>query len=129
GGSLAIQAPLIQIGGSTSNADTLLLSPDFFSQGGFTAFTLTGLGAATGQQDQFLPGVLIAPGTAITPVAQSLLANLDLNGPGTVTLTPTTLPQGLRPPVSLSFRAPGVRSPFAAGNLPVVRGDFVMGEG
>ena len=130
GGSLSIQAPLIQVGGSTTDLDTLLLSPDFFSQGGFDSFTLTGLGAATAQPNQFLPGVLIAPGTTIEPVAQSLLANLDLNGRGTVTLTPTVLPQGLRTPVSLSFRTPGVRSPFiTAGILPVVRGDFVMGEG
>ncbi len=33
GGSLTIQAPLIQVGGSTDNRRTLLIDPTFFSQG------------------------------------------------------------------------------------------------
>ena len=45
GGSLSILAPAIQIGGATANPDTLLLSPDFFSSGGFSSFALQGLGA------------------------------------------------------------------------------------
>ena len=49
GGSLSIQAPSIQIGGTaTSDPNTLFLSPAFFSQGGFVSFTLTGLGKALG---------------------------------------------------------------------------------
>ena len=129
GGSFSIQAPLIQIGGTANNPSTLLLSPDFFSEGGFSNFTLTGLGASTGQLGQYFPAVLIAPNTIITPVVQSLLANLDLNGRGTVTLTPTLLPQAFRVPVSLTFKASDTRDPFQASSLPVLRGDFVMGEG
>ncbi len=129
GGSLNILAPLIQVGGASSNPNSLLLSPDFFSQGGFSSFSLIGLGEATGQPEQFVPGVVIAPGTLIAPVAQSWQASLDPNGPGTLALTPALLPQGLRTPVSLSFRAPDIRDPFNGTVLPAVRGDFVMGEG
>src|SRR5262249_3101016 len=74
GGSLNIRAPLIQIGGSASHPDPLLLSPDFFSQGGFTNFSLTGIGAPTSTDDEYLPAVVIAPNTVIEPVAESLLA-------------------------------------------------------
>src|SRR5262249_43375612 len=44
GGSLSILAPFIQVGGTTSNASTLLLAPDFFNHGGFNSFTLAGIG-------------------------------------------------------------------------------------
>src|SRR5262249_6405610 len=58
GGSLTLQAQLIQVGGTATDPNTLLLSPDFFDHGGFTGFSLVGLGAATGQLNQFLLGVL-----------------------------------------------------------------------
>jgi filamentous hemagglutinin len=128
GGSLSILAPFVQVGGQASHAGTLLLSPDFFSEGGFANFTLTGLGDTTGQTDIYLPAVVIAPGTQINPVAQSLVAHLDTPGQGGVTLTSATLPEGLRNPVSLNFRAPGIRD-LSGSTLPVVRGDFVMGDG
>ncbi len=127
GGSLSILAPSIQVGGATSNSDTLLLAPNFLNQGGFTSFTLSGLGAPTGHPDQYLPAVVIASDTTIAPVAQSVLVHLDANGPGTLTLAPALLPQGLRTPFSISFRAPGVKNPI--NNLPIVRGDFVMEAG
>jgi hypothetical protein len=40
GGSLILRAPIIQVGGSPTYENTLLLQPDFFSTGGFTEFTL-----------------------------------------------------------------------------------------
>ena len=128
GGSLSILAPFIQVGGQSSHPSTLLLSPDFFSAGGFATFTLTGLGDTTAQTDVFLPAVVIAPGTQINPVAQSLLASLDTQGQGSVTVASTTLPEGVRSPVSLKFTAPGIPGP-AGSVLPSVRGDFVMGDG
>ena len=128
GGSLSILAPFIQVGGQSSHAGTLLLSPDFFSEGGFATFTLTGLGDTTARTDVYLPAVVIAPGTQIDPVAQSQLASLDTQGQGSVTVASATLPEGIRSPVSLSFQAPGIRD-FSGSILPLVRGDFVMGDG
>ena len=128
GGSLSVLAPFVQVGGQSSHGGTLLLSPDFFSEGGFANFTLTGLGDTTTTRDVFLPAVVIADGTRIDPVEQSLLAHLDAPGQDGIAVTPITLPEGLRNPVSLNFRAPGIRD-FSGNVLPVVRGDFVMGDG
>jgi filamentous hemagglutinin family protein len=128
GGALSILAPLIQIGGATSNPDTLLLSPEFFSQGGFGSFTLTGLGAATRTPHEYLPAIEIAAETIIDPVAESWLAMPYSPGSSALVLTPMLLPQALRTPVSLAFNAVGVRDSFKPGVL-LARGDFVMGAG
>ncbi|MEI6861760.1 MAG: hypothetical protein WCL04_05850, partial [Verrucomicrobiota bacterium] len=122
GGALTVLAPLVQIGGTTTNAGTLLLTPDFFNQGGFTSFTLRGLGAATALTDQFVPAVAIAPDTVLAPVAQSWLATTDGSH---VVLTPTLQPAGVRSPVGLAFEAVGLID----GNLLVARGDLVVGSG
>src|SRR5262249_14750272 len=134
GGTLNIVAPLVQIGGTTSNTDTLLLSPAFFSQGGFTNFSIKGIGEittggserftipslttaasesltipsfATAGSEIFLPGLVIAPGAIVTPTAESLLVNFDTTGNSS--LVPTLLPQALRTPVSLTFSAIGTK--------------------
>jgi filamentous hemagglutinin len=126
-GALTIQAPLIQVGGSTANPSSLLLAPEFFNQGGFGSFTLNGLGAATAREDQFIPAVFIAPGTQITPVAQSLIAlPKEIAGEG-MRLVPIVKPEGTRTPVSLSFGASGVSDEFT--KLLIVRGDIVVGAG
>lgn len=86
GGTLAISAPLIQIGGHTlqnggnttntlwlnpTDANGKLVSTDFFTTGGFTSFALNGLGTAVldkaGQAApyQFLPAVYVAGGTTV----------------------------------------------------------------
>lgn len=145
GGSLSILAPLIQIGGSTLlNGDTgnatlwlnrtdatgELLLPDFFSQGGFTSFSLTGVGRADPKlPGQSLPAVLIAPKTTIAPVAQSWLAVTSGAGGGAVTLTPTTLPAGVRAPASLTFAASGLRDKYNSSNPILAQGNFVMDAG
>jgi filamentous hemagglutinin family protein len=113
-GSLSIQAPSVQIGGTTSDADTLFLSPDFFGDGGFGSFTITSLGALS-----------IAPNTVIAPEAQSWTA--VVNSEGVATLVPFLAPQALRTPVSLTFGASGVSDHFS-GQL-LVQGDLAMGEG
>ena len=123
GGSLTLLAPLVQVGGPAPSGGTLWLAPEFFSAGGFTSFTVKGLGATTGAADQFVPAVVIAPGTTLAPVAQSWLATTDGGG---VTLGPTLQPAGVRPPVSLAFNAVGVRDPL---NVLLVRGDLVLGAG
>ena len=59
GGSLSILAPLIQIGGQPTQKDTLTLQPAFFNTGGFSNFTLTGVGKAADQAGHYIPGVEI----------------------------------------------------------------------
>ena len=125
GGSLSLQAPLVQIGGASGNPATLVLSPDFFSQGGFTSFTLSGVGASKGANN-FLPAIKIAPGAQIDPVVTSMTVVLDSEGSG-LSLQPIVLPLGERPPVSLAFNAPGLTDPILG--LLLVRGDILMGAG
>jgi filamentous hemagglutinin len=128
GGSLTIQAPLVQVGGATTNADVLLLSPDFFSQGDFGKFVIDGRGEAdAGAASGVDPGVLIAAGTVIDPVAQSWLAAFDASAPNGIQLNPITWSMAAqRTPVSLSFGALGEKD--SSGNV-TVRGDLVMGQG
>ncbi len=126
-GALSVQAPLIQIGGTAAHANTLLLSPEFFSRGGFGSFTLTALGAATAQAETYLPSIVIAPGTIIEPVVKNWLALPRVPGTGGLDLTPFERPEALRTPASLSFLAPGVRDEFS--RQLVIRGDFVFGAG
>ena len=126
GGSLSLLAPSVQVGGTTENPDALLLSPNFFNRGGFTAFSINGLGAATNRVDQYLPAVVIAPGVTIAPVAQNFMAAPD--AADAIALTPAVLPEGLRTPVNLTFGAAGVIDILHNGVL-IVRGDIVMSLG
>ena len=127
GGALSILAPLIQIGGTASRPDTLLLAPEFFSHGGFGSFKIGGLGAPGENADEFIPAIAIVPGTLISPVAQSYLAVPDPSNETGIALTPTVMPEGMRTPVSLTFNAPGVTDAFV-NTILISRGDFVMGE-
>ncbi len=127
GGSLSIRTSTVQIGGATDNPNTLLLDPAFFSQGGFTSFSISGFGAKTGKSDVYLPGIVIAAGTQIDPVAETLVAQPDPAQPDGIALTPELLSEGLRTPVTLSFSAPGVKDTFTS--LPLIRGSFVMETG
>jgi filamentous hemagglutinin family protein len=159
GGTLAIVAPAIQVGGSVlENGDssgdpvqesslvwgdgtTLWLdrtgSSDFFSQGGFSTFSVTGLGlapitytaGAATSLDPYAstPGVLIAPGTTLKPLVQSYELVEDGGG---VDLAPTTYSlASQRNPVNLSFNASGVKATVFQPSILVVRGDLVMGAG
>jgi len=134
-GSLSIQAPLIQIGGSNNNPGTLHLSPEFFNQGGFASFTLTGLGAATGEEvadgapKQMVPGLVIASGTVINPQVQSWLTEINQSPGSGIVLAPTLHPVGIRTPASLTFEAKGVDDFYLTGSEKLlVRGDLVLGE-
>lgn len=130
GGALTVQAPSIQVGGTQgATANTLLLDPSFFSKGGFSSFSLIGLGEKiAGSNVEFVPGVVIAEGTQIHPEVESWRA--VPNGPNGTggQLTPLLQPEALRSPVSLSFSAPGVRDEYNNNSL-VIRGDVVLGEG
>ncbi|MCE0483751.1 MAG: filamentous hemagglutinin family protein [Methylacidiphilales bacterium] len=136
GGSLAIQAPLVQLGGQSllnpdSNTTTLWLNQTdaqgnllFFSQGGFGNYKFVGLGDPNAQN---VPAFQIAPGTVIDPVAQSWQPVLATVG-NDINLTPVVYPLASeRSPVNLTFSAPGVVSLLTS--TLTVRGDIVMGEG
>lgn len=133
GGSLALQAPLVQIGAGEGLAtgvtpgEALNLDAEFFNRGGFSSFSLTGLGkAVNAASGEFLPAISIAPGTLIRPVAESLVS---ARVRGAETLQTITLPEGIRPPVDLAFLAPVTQDIWSTTPLNLLRGDIVMGAG
>ncbi|MBL9155242.1 MAG: filamentous hemagglutinin family protein [Verrucomicrobiales bacterium] len=127
GGSLSLTAPAFHIGNSPAGDPRIIsLTPDFFSTGGFADFSLTGIGLAIPGTDRFIPGVNIAPGTRIRPVAESFLAIPHAPNGGGLQLIPFEKPEGLRSPVNLTFAATGANDSFAGG-LPIIRGDVVLG--
>jgi filamentous hemagglutinin family protein len=128
GGSLTLRASLIQVGGVPAVANTLSLQPEFFRQGGFTNYSLIGIGAATGNLEQPVPGVIIAPGTRVKPVPETWLAIPYPVGSRVVGLRPMLAPVGLRTPASVSFSALGSDDQFTTGVIDV-RGDVLMGRG
>lgn len=125
-GAISLLGPLIQIGGTSTDATTLVLSPDFFSEGGFSTFTLTGLGEAASGADQFAPAVSIVAGTTIAPQPKTWLATTDATG---VSLVPTLQIVGVRPAVNLTFDAHGVLDPFRTGDQLLLRGDLLLAAG
>ncbi len=127
GGSLSLSALAFQIGGGSAPASVTRVAPSFFSQGGFASFSLTGMGLPADGSGAPTPGLLVAPGTTVRPVVQSLLAvpNASPRGARFVRIVE---PQGLRNPVSLAFAATGATDSFNVG-YPIVRGDLVMGLG
>lgn len=133
GAALAIQASLIQVGGS-GGPGVLDLAADFFRTGGFTSYTLSGIGAASaatpppGQFESYVPAITIAPGTRIQPLAESLIAVADPAHGGAIELQPFVNDPGLRAPASVAFNALGSDDPFTINKLEV-RGDIVMGAG
>ncbi|HEX8295063.1 MAG TPA: hypothetical protein VF593_02100, partial [Chthoniobacteraceae bacterium] len=134
GGSLALQAMLIQVGGTALFPNTLLLQPDFFQRGGFTDYALTGIGMASplapapGDPAAYAPAIFIAPGTVIEPRAENWLAMPYEPGSRELALRPRQLPVGLRSPVSLSLTALGSDDDFTLDRLEA-RGDIVIGAG
>jgi hypothetical protein len=127
GGTLSLQAQLIQIGGSPLHPLALTLSPEFFNQGGFSTFNLSGIGLPGEETGEFLPAVNIAPGTRIEPRALGWLALPYTLPDGNLTLRPYLRPEGLRPPVNLAFNGLGAVDEF--GNQILARGDVAFGRG
>ena len=131
GGSLSIQANLIEVAGG-SNPGALQLSEDFFRNGGFAKYSLTGIGAKSsevplaGQFESYIPAISIAANANIRPLAESFIAEKDPTLGGAFALRPFVKPAGLRSPVSLSFTALGSDDPFTPDSLEA-RGDIVMG--
>jgi len=168
-GALTLQAQLIQVEnplaiGTTAdlalvsplNLDpthTLLLAPDFFSQGGFGSYSLIGIGEVArgaggnilndlvGPGVQYVPGVFIAPtllsasgqplSTVISPQAANWLAIIDPAQSGQVVLAADSsrLPLGARNPVSLRFTAAGASYNSGADITLFARGDVKIANG
>ncbi len=153
GGTLSLTAPFIQVGGNQLlNGDTLssgrtlwlnetdasgnLLQPDFFDQGGFSNFSLSGLGDfalnVSGQIIPFtyMPAVVIAPDTVIAPQVSSLMAATPAGGG--LALNSTLLQVGLRTPASLTFNSLGESASFVQSDISNnegLRGDLVIYPG
>jgi filamentous hemagglutinin len=127
GASLTLQALLLQIGGRSAYPGTTILQPEFFSEGGFTTFNISGIGAATDDPDKFIPGLIIAPNTTINPQVASLLAVPYPHNHLTFATTTALYPEGMRPALSLNFSAVTVSDDYT-GALKI-RGDLVFGQG
>lgn len=125
GGTLSLQAQSIQLGGTSGNAQTLVLAPAFFTSGGFTQYNLTGLGMVQGAD--YSPAIAVTAGTSISLQAQGYVAIKDAGGSGALSLIPTSAAEGVRKPASLFFNAPGVNDDFS-GRL-LLRSDIVMEAG
>lgn len=127
-GSLSLSAPFVRIGGDAS-ADpdgTLRLDTAFFDQGGFSSFSVTGMGGATNVIDVYQPGLVIGAGTTLAPKVGGLLASIGSDG--SILVEQTVQAEGVRQPVSLAFRASGATNPFA-NNQPIVRGELELAAG
>lgn len=127
GGSLTLQALLIQIGGRASYPGTFHIDPEFFNQGGFSTFTLNGIGAATDDPDVFIPGLRIASNTTINSQVESLVAVPHPVGPDTIGYFTAFYPESMRAPVSLNFGSLRVTDDFSSAIK--VRGDLVLEQG
>jgi len=99
GATLSLQAPRVQIGGTTSEAGTLLLQPEFFNQGGFASFKLTGLGIGSSI------GVLVTAGTEVAPIVKSYEAVITPAGSGQLSLNVIEDIASKRTPVSLTLNS------------------------
>lgn len=79
GGSLALEAPAFRISRDGALGDDARVTPIsssfFFNRGGFSSFSLTGVGLETDQEDVFIPGVSVEPGTMIRPSVMAQLFN------------------------------------------------------
>jgi filamentous hemagglutinin family protein len=127
-GTLTISALAFQVGGTSASNGVTRLDPAFFSRGGFGTFSLTGMGLPGQTPDTFVPGILIAPGTRIRPIAERLVAVPNPASRDGASLQTVSKPEGLRPPVNLAFTATGAADSFNSG-FPISRGDLVMSPG
>ncbi len=155
GGSLAIRANLIQIGGQASDPTMLVLQPEFFRTGGFTSYSLTGIGKSTKpalnaadkkeaflnpppvpetpvgedpKEDTYIPAIRIVENAVIEPVAEQLQVVANNKAGGKLKLERTLKSQGERQPVSLKFAATGADDAYTT-EFVEARGDIVIGKG
>jgi len=125
GGSLSLQAGLVEIGSGASSApDTLSLAPEFFRRGGFTEYNLIGIGGRDAS-GALRPAVRVIAGTTIEPVAESWVHAPFAPGQGTFALRPYLKPAGLREPASISLQGIGANDSF----IPLTGEDIIEAVG
>jgi len=115
GGSLTVQSSLVQIGETEGGLDTLTLKPDFFRKGGFTSYSVKGIGGKDSNGAN-VPAISVLPGTQIDLVAESWILEPHSPGGGGMRFRPQLAEQGLRSPVSLSLSATGADDVFQKGS-------------
>lgn len=146
GGSLELQSRQVRIGAGSRKPGMLVLAPEFFNEGGFGKFAVSGVGVnatfeigtfGTYSLDDFvrardpenpevyLPGLAIAPGTEIAPLARNLQAFAVKDDP--IRIQRQIDRKSDRTPVSLAFAALGATDEYT--QFLAVRGDLVMGAG
>jgi len=124
-GTLAITAPAIEIGGISPVVNALILTPDFFSQGGFGTFNLTGVGREIFGSTAFIPGVELAAGTIIHP---EVLSSIVMPSDQGFELNPFTPDASYRTAANISLTATGLKDTIGSVLDYVIRGDVVIGE-
>ena len=127
GGSLSLRAPAFRIARAgypgTPDPRVNLLDPSFFNRGGFSSFSITGIGLETGDPETFLPGVSVAGGAAISPTVASFLAGAN----GRRLLVPSG---GFAAAPSLKLSATGLEDGGReTGERLLIRGGVVVEEG
>ena len=125
GGALTVQSGSVQIGGTARSAATLLLAPEFFSEGGFSQFTIKGLADVRQGSQVLAPAVSVAPGTILSPVVEDAVVAFDAGDRVTGLIT-VQAPEGVRAPVSLTLQgvgAAGDASTVVIGRGAVIRTD------
>ncbi len=116
-GTLSITAPSIVIGGSAKDPRSLSIPSDFFHEGGFGSFALSGLGVPTGNGD-LTAGVLIERATEIRPEVKSQRIEANRG------LQPYLVPAPYRAAPSISLSSQGVFDE----NLPIGKRWMVLGS-
>jgi len=126
-GSLFLTAPFIVLGGS-SDPGGLSLSSSFFDQGGFSTFSLTGIGKGIQIGDAgYEHAVTIASGTVIDP---KIMIQRLLYQEGGYVLAPHVAGRGLGYAPKISLTAAGLTdSSLPAGSQLLVRGDLLQSVG
>jgi len=127
GGSLTVQSSLVQIGETEGGPDTLTLKPDFFRKGGFTSYSVKGIGGRDSDGTN-VPAISVLPGTQIDLVAESWILEPHSPGGGGMRFTTHVAEPGLRSPVSLSLSAAGADDLLTEGKLEAL-GLIVIGKG
>lgn len=127
GGAISIQAPLVQIGGASTRGDVLLLSPDFFRSGGFSDYTISGLGARL-PDGSYMPSVLVASGTVVEPATEGLRLDPFGQNKGLIMFSPFRKDVSSRAPANITLSASGADDPFTIDVVESI-GLVVMDEG
>lgn len=127
GGALALRSDRILIGGHSTEPGVLVLRPEFFRKGGFTAYNLTGIGSRNAL-GEVQAGVSVLPNTVIRPVAETLRVARTGASDGGIASSRVLLPEGERPATSVSLTATGWDDPFTE-NIIEAPGTVFLGEG